>query len=245
MPARRFVIVCPPRTGSTYLTERLNSHPQIVCYGEILNAGGPYWHPAKQPDGFEGGLEEMQADPVAWIEANWSAPSGDAELVGFKMLERQALLLAAQVEPYFQSMLDLAVIFLDRSNVVERMASLRMANKTGVWQRYKNHEIPDGEKIKIEPKDMETYLKTEPLPRLFTKRMFAKQRQITLDYDTMVAEPEKHDAMLCDFLGVEQVALQSRSQKIASKPLSEYFEDFDGLRRHFQGTPFQHFFEVD
>jgi LPS sulfotransferase NodH len=35
-PARRFVIYCPPRTGSDLLVSLLDAHPSIRCEGEIL-----------------------------------------------------------------------------------------------------------------------------------------------------------------------------------------------------------------
>lgn len=35
----RFVVVCAARTGSTMLCHMLNSHPSILCHGEVLGGG--------------------------------------------------------------------------------------------------------------------------------------------------------------------------------------------------------------
>jgi len=37
---QKFIITCAPRTGSTMLRMMLDSHPDIVCYGEVIAVKG-------------------------------------------------------------------------------------------------------------------------------------------------------------------------------------------------------------
>lgn len=38
-----FVILAMPRSGTHYLEELLNEHPNVVSNGELLNEYGPNW----------------------------------------------------------------------------------------------------------------------------------------------------------------------------------------------------------
>jgi hypothetical protein len=66
-PQERFVIYCPPRTGSTMLTSLLDQHPEVRCEGELLARFTP--------------------NPVHWIDgrAAWQTLRG-RRAWGFKVI---------------------------------------------------------------------------------------------------------------------------------------------------------------
>jgi hypothetical protein len=90
----RFVILGHARTGSTLLSRALNSHPLILCFGEVFNMGHSYvWGPGYLDFGV-GGYDNSNADdlnlrskdPVGFLQKRiFCQPPAMTSAVGFKL----------------------------------------------------------------------------------------------------------------------------------------------------------------
>lgn len=114
-PGRRFVIFAQGRSGSTLLTELLNSHPQVYCADEILT-----W---------------KRAAPVRYARA--CSIGHRADVYGFKVKLYQ-LTVAQQIErpaTFLRQMRDdgWQVLHLQRRNVLRQALSAIVAERRDVY----------------------------------------------------------------------------------------------------------------
>jgi hypothetical protein len=105
-----FVILALHRTGSTYLVNTLNAHPDIVCKGEIFRSK------ARENDLY---------DPIPFMD-HWLDAKKNIPFVGFKlMLDQDDEVLREIARRRFRIML------LTRPNELAQYSSQLIARKTG------------------------------------------------------------------------------------------------------------------
>ena len=121
-----FVILALPRTGSTLLTQLLDSHPRITCYNEPFNPDAVYAADKTLK------TERMRAyrdeDPVGFTELLYSV-DGAERVVGFKILEYQA----RDVQDHLLLRRDIRKVILRRDNLLASYSSNLMATKVRQW----------------------------------------------------------------------------------------------------------------
>lgn len=121
-----FVILALPRTGSTLLTQLLDSHPRITCYNEPFNPDAVYAADKTLK------TERMRAyrdeDPVGFTELLYSV-DGAERVVGFKILEYQA----RDVQDHLLLRRDIRKVILRRDNLLASYSSNLMAIKVRQW----------------------------------------------------------------------------------------------------------------
>jgi hypothetical protein len=107
-----FVILALHRTGSTFLVDALNGHPDIVCAHAIFN-------PTAEKHGID--LNDPIGSMDGWLDARKDTP-----FVGFKLMldQNNAVLHEIARRQYH-------VIFLTRPNELARHSSQLIARKTG------------------------------------------------------------------------------------------------------------------
>ena len=217
---RPFVILSDSRSGTSFLSETLNTHPQIVCHGEVFHKS-----PAHHLKGDWRGLdlerilamrEESWSNYLAWI---FDQPGAAA--VGFKMWQTHnpeacdALLTDERV---------LKIIY-ERTNVLARYSSSRLVRATGLY----NLGVKGKRSEKLET--MVTFHRPE------FEAYIARHRQIFATYRERAAGPVlelTYDALRTDgfrpvlgFLGVEDVPLQAQKQKLYGSDILARFEPLE------------------
>jgi LPS sulfotransferase NodH len=131
----RFCVVAQARSGSEYITTRLNAHPDIACHRELFNRHR-----------YVTALGEKDAarlPPVAWRDAHpiealeqivaASAAAFPAKrLFGFKVFFNHEKEVRQHVrdDPRYK------LILLERRNKLAQYASLMSAKKTGHWSAF-------------------------------------------------------------------------------------------------------------
>lgn len=103
------------RTGSSYLCDLLNSHSSINCLYEIFK-------------------DERPSEPTLFADNKLAKHT--APVRGFKILENQ---LKREQHKHFAENKDFKHILLKRKNPIKRLASLKLAQKTGTW--HLDHQI--------------------------------------------------------------------------------------------------------
>jgi hypothetical protein len=225
----KFVLFFIGRTGSTYLTQALSSHPEI--------APGAEWEPLVGKDG----NQQLQAVRKLLTQP----PYGYHPSVGFKtkleVVENPEVLARLLRE------LGARIIVLQRRNsikhVVSQLNSHRIHDVTGYWNLYKTEDrLPPATidvaefdrrlgQIEKEKHALETYASNLELPTLF------------LHYEDLLVDLRATLAEVFSFLRVRFEPTQSKCYKNTSDDLREALSNFDELRSHYIGTPYEQMFD--
>lgn len=213
---KRFVILSAARSGTSLLSETLNTHPQIVCHGEIFHPN-PHWH-------IKGNLAHLSEEDKLrkrenlpdFIEEIYNQPG--AEAVGFKMWLDQNpkwCNYALHNESYLK-------IIYERKNKLAQFSSGILARKTGVWNlgpsEKKQLSTDDG--IEFNAKGFDEFLKHQETVFQHYRR---EARGPILDIDYSQIAQGNFDPVL-DFLGVEKVNLSHQKRKLYSSNILERFK---------------------
>ena len=133
----RFMILGQGRTGSTMLVQALNSHPDILCFGEVLNAANDYIPFDVQ--GYDGkdaaALSLRSADYAAFLRTLVFSDHEGIRAVGFKF-HYDHFWKYAGIPDYFSQDVDLRVIHLTRQNRLRTLVSTKIAERSGAWFQY-------------------------------------------------------------------------------------------------------------
>jgi len=127
----RFVVIGSPRTGSSYLTQKLRRQADILCHGEVFHQRHVwvYWPKRDLTDAVRDELAELRRrEPEALLERVFATDYGHA-CVGFKIFE-------GQCDPVLERLIgDASVrkVVLFRRNVLANYASAQAAGRSGSW----------------------------------------------------------------------------------------------------------------
>ncbi|MEI9401913.1 sulfotransferase [Mesorhizobium argentiipisi] len=233
-----FVILAMPRTGTHYLEEMLNEHPQVLSNGELLNTYDTNWLDKDRLTGGDRALLEL-----AYLRYP-NQTHKKLTRVGCKINEPQF-----HDRPGFFAELarwpDLKVILLVRRNTLESLRSLTQARQTRQWLKFSsdNDAAPS---IKLTVACCEAYFKAADDFHNRVARSFASTDLHVAEYETLLREPSACLAKIWEFLGVAAFGPSGTAnlKRQEARPLDQTIENFEELRRHFAGGPYARFFEI-
>jgi LPS sulfotransferase NodH len=227
---RRFAILFVGRSGSSYLTSLLDSHPNVrSLYDELTEL---------KDKGAKAQLE--------WANRALTPPLvGRNGAVGFKTKPANVLDLDA-----FSRLLEqnqCRIIELQRRNriksVVSHLNGRRLAEATGMWGLFNESARP--EPLHIDPDEFDQvlhhreevdqaladYVDSLPLPK------------ISLAYEDMLQDEDRPLQKLFSFLDIPPKTVQGISFKITSDNLREAIVNFDELYARYIGTEYEAMFD--
>ena len=225
----RFVLLFIGRTGSTYLTQALSSHPEI--------APGANWEPLEGKDG------DKQLQAVRKLLTQ--PPYGWHPAVGFKTKFK----VVKDPEGLAKLLRELGarIIVMQRRNSIKQVMSWlnaqRIHGATGYWNLYnKEDRLPPAtidvaefdrrlEQVEKEKRALESYAKNMELPTLL------------LYYEDLLVDQRATLERVFSFLGVRFEPVQGGAIKNTSDDLREAVSNFDELRSHYVGTPYGQMFD--
>ena len=255
-PAIRFAVLGEARSGTTLLDTLINSHPDAVCCGEILNdvdiaEGRPIrWPHRLRPfaDELDVDWEELRGrDPVAFLTA--IGELGDragCRAVGFKLLyghawERQF------VFEWLASIQTFRWIHVVRRNHLRRFLSLCRAQRSGRWTKQAGASGAT-EPDRMAPIHMDWDECVESFESRRGMEQFARDglagsAVLDLEFETMTADVPATAARLLDFLGLPDRPLATSLRRQATDSLRDAIANYDELRARAVGTPWESFFD--
>jgi LPS sulfotransferase NodH len=244
---KKFIITCSPRTGSTMLRVMLNTHPDIVCYGEAIsnrnapNLGRDYQKKFSKTSEELAGI--LATDPVGFLyQYVWERK--DCKALGIKIKYRQleeqfpALLQAIRNDP------EILIIHLTRQNRLKRYVSNRLVNaaKTPtviVKTAAMASEISKTQvKTVIDPQKCIEDMKRNRAAEKRFKAYFQGRPVFDIVYESLISPEDQGMMKLQTFLGVDPIALEPKTVKINSDSLEDLVENFDELETAIQKTSF-------
>ncbi|MBS0125693.1 sulfotransferase [Thetidibacter halocola] len=124
---QRFIILGQPRSGTTHLTTLLDSHPDVICAGELFN---PYIMMGMTNDAGDDAILARDAAPRRAAEAFFEqAEAEGARAAGFKFMLGHDI----AVLKWISRNPDIRIIYIRRANKLAQVASLIKANQTREW----------------------------------------------------------------------------------------------------------------
>jgi LPS sulfotransferase NodH len=258
--ATPFILLATQRTGSSWVQEMLNSHPDLKVYSELFLAGAlgmPLWQPNDIE--FAESFVDARAHPSGLIARRyWGVrylrrlfDQDGCRAVGFKYMYDQVR-HSPEVLAY-AALSRVPVVHLIRSNLLDTVISSKRALATGLY-----HAPTDGRppipwlasdqtdvKIRLDPNEVVGELKRLTRERQLVRAWLRLTRTPTseVQYEALVADPSRFGSIL-SFLGVpsgDVPLLGSALKKLRTEPRSEVVANFSEVESTLAGTPFEGF----
>ena len=236
------IILTTQRTGSTFLVECLQSHPQVHCIGEML-AGGHIrapdqvyrsryatkawrfiaagaWYPTRMMDKFfANGAKDVNVFKAMYNHINnpWTLRY-----------------LAAHPEIH--------ILHLRRHNLLQQYVSkvLLTVKRDKPWQPHATEPVSVA-RTSIDPAAALAYVREKHDQYDHYEKFFARHPRYQLSYEHMIDGQylRETDANgICDFLGVERRRMHSKLIKMNPTRLREMVTNYEELARAFAATEF-------
>lgn len=218
----KFMISCTARSGSSMLSTLLNSHPRLLCHGEILAAphesAGPYHELRKQGTDIDDWLREYrQRHPAAFLYDVCFNPAGH-QCVGFKFKLEESL---AEAYRSFRDLLiadtDVKIIHLRRKNILDKYISLQMAKQSGVFSIRSSKQRPKLQPFVIDIPDLVAYVREDRQRYEAAIKLFRNHRRLHVTYEELCESRPEALARIQDFLGLPQANLATMMIKVIEK----------------------------
>ena len=247
-----FMITCPARTGSTLLTSYLQSHPEILCHGEIYarehvrDILGIYNKLQRENPEYGEALRNYRDNhPLAFLY-KIALDRQARKVVGFKLKHDELVRpYMKQTRDLIQKDTDIKIIHLRRENLLERYLSWYIVNHvTGITMRVKGQSLPKIDQVKLDPNQcQENFEQTEKRYDFF-KQIFIDHPVLEVTYEELISEQKQQKlSEIQEFLGVKHIDLSSKLIKVTQKDVSETIENYGELRDFFSNTKYSKFFK--
>ena len=240
----KFVVISTQRTGSTLLIKLLDSHPAVLCAGEIFfPASGseyairPY---VEQSAGRKLRHQILRSKFVKTFLDEFYAQDGFGA-IGFKYMYSQARHIPRCYPSVLRYIEDnkIPVIHGVRKNSLRVMLSRLSSKSSGVYRTttpvksrpiYVPVDTLARELSRLQEEDSKWEKKLSGLPYM------------QVDYESLVSNRAVEEKRLLDFIGIEyQGALTSPFQKVGANNIQTVIENYNEVERELKGTEFEWF----
>ena len=249
------------RSGSNFLVNSLNLHPQLLNYGEVLG----HWTAPDQWFRRVSGLSvsrerrldwmlgsrapfyaaQVYAAPARWRERRRISIKRWSQVHSVGVKDFVFLLDKHLLHDYLVHRSDVRVIYLHRPNLLQRYVSLQTMSKTGlvkteasVMNEFRMVVDIDDLLMKLSVLDAEEKLGESLVSRIPPERI------LSLDYDEYFGGPGgpvSGNRQVFDFLGVASLDVSSGHRKIVSTPLEQLIVNFDSVREALRKTCYERY----
>ena len=221
----RFVIFSAARSGTSLLADTLNTHPEVVCHGEIFHPD-PEWHIRGNMAGWTKEAKlNLRIDSQELLKNVFHQPGTVA--TGFKMWRNQESNVCDQL----LEDIEVRTIIFERCNKLSQYSSDLLARQTGIWN--------------LSKKDGSQRIRSTPVPFDESKFMsfldyqretFSSYRQLARG---MVLDISFHNLLrdgfgeILQFLDVPPMFLEAQKRRLHGTDILGRFrqEDHDPIRK--------------
>lgn len=216
----RFAIISMGRSGSTYLSHLLNSHPDVLSLGELVS-----------PHTWYADCEDM--DIHTYLEQRWFK---GADVAGFKM-PWQPITKYPDVWGVFWAQ-GYRLIHLRRRNKLDHFLSVKLAQKNNEWSS--EVEYPD-QSVEIDPNHLLGFINSSTFVDTTLRTMCERGDHLAVDYEDLV-QGRGHDK-LQEFLGVDCVNLAPATIRARRLSRGEAISNFAVLNERFATGPIRQYLD--
>ena len=215
----KFMISCTARSGSSMLSTLLNSHPRVLCHGEILAAphesAGPYHEFRRQGIDIDDWLREYRKTrPEAFLYDVCFNPAGH-QSVGFKFKLEESL---SKKYKLFRDLLaadrDIRIIHLQRTNILDKYISLQMTKQSGIFSIRSGSQRPELRPFAIDIPEFVAYVREDRRRHKAAFDLFKKHQCLHLTYEELCQSRPAALAKAQDFLELPEADLATMMVKV-------------------------------
>jgi LPS sulfotransferase NodH len=245
------MILTSQRSGSTFLAEVLDAHPQVRCYGEILN--GSAVRPPPLVRDFKYAAKTWRYlisgawRPIATMERCYA--NSDKPVVAFQAMYNRVD--RPSVRRFLQERKDIRIIHLRRENLLKQYVSKallsqkRGTNQDRPWSPHATSPVPVVT-TRISPdKAIREMRKVRELFSEF-EQFLSRHRRIQLVYEHMIrgqSLSQEAWAAVSGLLEIEPAEVASDQIKINPGDLRAMVENYDELAAALKGTEFERYLD--
>jgi len=244
---RRFIILGEARSGSNFLRGLLNSHPDVVAFGEIFRFYDNIGWELREYEAYRQTpqlISLMQSDPVSFLESRvFQKFPPSIAAVGFKIFYYHAQEDSHKIVwQHLKESRDIYVIHLKRKNSLRALLIRKKAHMTNKWTNLTGTEKDDLSSELSRDKCLEQFVWTRDMWREYDG-FFREHRKIDLFYEDLSADWDRETLRVQEFLGVLPKPFFPNTYKQAILPLSRSILNYGELKDHFAGTEWEAFFK--
>jgi LPS sulfotransferase NodH len=245
------MILTSQRTGSTFLAEVLDAHPQVRCYGEILNGSAVRPPPLVREFKYAAKTWRYLVSgawrPIATIERCYR--NSDKPVVGFQAMYNRVD--TPSVRRFLQERKDIRIIHLRRENLLKQYVSKvlltrkRGAHRDRPWSPHATRPVPVVTTHISPDKAIEEMRKIRELFREF-EQFLSGHRKIELVYEEMISGQSLSAAAWAavgELLEIEPAEASSDQIKFNPGNLRPMVENYDELAAALKGTEFERYLD--
>lgn len=215
MEYTKFIILCHPRSGSSYLNSLLNNHPHISSFGEAAIT--------KTANKKLNGISfTTYLHKYIYTEKHNSIKA-----VGIKFFYEHDSIAPDFLE-YLSKEKSIRIINLVRKDILKSYTSWLIATKTSTWLQFdsKNKIKVDNKRIYVSPELFINYRESLKEEFKFYKEYFKSHKILSLSYEDLTKDVDAELNKTLLFLGVKPVKLKSFFQKQNPEAMEELIENY-------------------
>ena len=253
-----------------WLTDALNSHTQIICFGSVFEAGADFvsFDVAGHYNFSPQDRVLRDRDFAEFLRTRiFGEHSGGVGTVGFKLQYKNVFGFPGLLKHLIADQ-DLKVVHLRRHNLLRSLISLRLAQTTGYyhrkplrlgWRRLATaarHPARAIERLRVHfaqrdyrpsgltltKEECELYFREIRWSEAHYRDLFSEHEWIDVLYEAMVADLQEVLGSVQEFLGVRRQPLTYTQLPLNTAPMREILDNYDELRMAFQGLSNEEFF---
>lgn len=227
---RRFIVVAPPRSGSTMLCRTLSKHPELISYEELFNESLIGWGPAYPSPLFrQAPLHQLRRqNPVDFLRRHvWCDQPLSIKAVGFKMLYNQILHSNNfDVAEYFSLDRSFEILHLTRRSLLRAYLSSVKTQRTGVSQKSAGQLDHADRPVTLDPHALVRYIVGMRRWHARIDTLFEGHDIYRLEYGHMVSNWTTVRADIFKHLGVSPIDVAPAVERLSTLSLRESIENY-------------------
>ena len=245
----KFVLFTTPRTGSTLLIKTLDSHPEIMCAGEIFFFRGAAFHneyryPFIRIPLIGAKLNYVVNYPLIWLKLPgflnrfYAANTKGERARGFKLMQYQTYYTPGMIS--YLEREKVKVIVLIRKNTLRNTLSDLRARATGIYHNTGDGTTKNIARFRVNLDELGRKMKEI---EGFNQKL--EQVSASLDRKIIYYEDfERWDETIAgveEFLGVTPMPLQAASKKLNPEKLEDMLENYAEVKAWLQANGYAAF----
>jgi LPS sulfotransferase NodH len=242
-----FVVLTFPRSGSTWLMNMLDSHPEIAAYDELFLGGEGVQPRAEDQLAFASYLERVPEPTrrfrlphrIAYLRSVYRERPG-VRAVGFKLVYGQVSANPGLLQ-YF-AVRRVRAIHLVRANLLDAVISYEVARESGVFHRLRGEEAPHGT-VRLDADGIRERLGymewAVSRGRVWLERF--RLPRVEVAYEELIGRRDETLGALLRFLDVDPRLdpLDSELVRVRNGSTLDLVENADDVRTSLAGTRFE------
>ena len=237
----RFLILANMRTGSRWLHDLIDSHPEACCLHELLN--GAELHLTKNREFFREkfGYPTPMFPPALKMGWYFLSAFRKHHAAGFRLFpEHMSYPGSEELVRKWNDAEDVRVIELQRKNLLRSYTSLRIAEEFDIWRvEYRADYTSIERRVKIDPEAFTEYATQLKNASQELRERLEERPLIRVAYEDLLQEPEEQCNRLLDFLDLPRHALSSDIKRTNPEPLPQLITNWPELVGKLSGTEYE------